>query len=936
MTQQNNNPKKPTVFICYSHKDESYKDLLRSHLGVLEQQSRIAVWDDRAIDGGDQWYDEIKAAMERAKVAVCLVSSDFLRSDFINKEEVPYLIQRRQQEGMIVLPVLVRPCLWEAVDWLSAIQMIPRDGMTISRDFKDDPDTPLTDVATRVLKIIDDPTYQAPAPPPPLWQPLPASSINIDHLPETGTEIFGRAKELALLDDAWKDDSTNIVSFVAWGGVGKSALTKKWLEYMAADNYRGAAKVYAWSFYSQGTGERVTSADLFVNDALQYFGDPDMAASARSPWDKGQRLAELIQQQRTLLILDGLEPLQSDFDHDRGAVKDPAVGMLLSALAKNNPGLCLISTRVALPGPLTESSAVQQKQLDQISDEAGRALLRVNGIKGTDAQLEQLTRDFGNHALAINLLVSYLGDAPGRHATAAAHIPDLDIPEEDGKHPRRVMAAIAERLGPSAELDLLHIMGLFDRPIQVEEINYLRSKTLDCDLLDRIVNSSDNQWQRVLDNLRSKNLIAPPSHHDLDALDTHPLVRKHFGDELRTQDESTWRQAHERLYEYYKSVPEKELPDTIEEMAPLYRAVAHGCAAGKHREALADVYQDRIQRGDQGYNRHKLAAIGSELACLAVFFSYLSRQPDAGFTKQEAGYIFSGYGYDLRALGRLREAVKPTRAAMAIAYDLPNWQNAAISAGNLSELYLVLGDVTDAIKYGRKTVQYADTSGDHNRRIVSATTLADALHQAGQVAQAQDLFEQAEEMQKAFPPKFLFLYSLRGFQYCDLLLSQGRYDDVLERARHTLDWAEEASQDLLSPALDHLSLGRAHLLKADKEGGRNFRHADKHTTAAVDGLRAARHMQYLPLGLLARAEFARVTEDFPSAHRNLDEAFELATRCEMRLHLTDCHLAYARLCIAENDRETAQTHIDKAATLINQTGYHRRDPDLAALRRTLT
>jgi hypothetical protein len=115
----------PSVFISYSHKDEQWKDLLRSHLGVLEQKGRIVVWDDRQIDGGDKWYPEIVAAMERAAVAICLVSSDFLKSDFINKEEIPHLIERRQKEDTVLLPVLVRPCLWEIVDWISSVNSLP-------------------------------------------------------------------------------------------------------------------------------------------------------------------------------------------------------------------------------------------------------------------------------------------------------------------------------------------------------------------------------------------------------------------------------------------------------------------------------------------------------------------------------------------------------------------------------------------------------------------------------------------------------------------------------------------------------------------------------------------------------------------------------------------------------------------------------------------
>ena len=68
---------------------------------------------------------------------------------------------------------------------------------------------------------------------------------------------------------------------------------------MRWDNYRGAEKVYAWSFYSQGTSERVTSADLFINQTLEWFGDADPKQG--SPWDKGKRLARLINDHKTLL-----------------------------------------------------------------------------------------------------------------------------------------------------------------------------------------------------------------------------------------------------------------------------------------------------------------------------------------------------------------------------------------------------------------------------------------------------------------------------------------------------------------------------------------------------------------------------------------------------------------------------------------------------------
>ena len=114
-----------------------------------------------------------------------------------------------------------------------------------------------------------------------LQGPAPRRSTSTS-LPETGAELFGRERELKLLDEAWANETTNVVSLVAWGGVGKSTLVNKWLEGLKADNWRGAQRVFGWSFFSQGTGERATSADQFIDHALRFFNDPEPEAG--SPW----------------------------------------------------------------------------------------------------------------------------------------------------------------------------------------------------------------------------------------------------------------------------------------------------------------------------------------------------------------------------------------------------------------------------------------------------------------------------------------------------------------------------------------------------------------------------------------------------------------------------------------------------------------------------
>ena len=64
----------PTVFISYSHKDEAWKERLVTQLRVLQMEGLLDVWDDRRIEAGDDWYPEIQKAIERAALAILLIS----------------------------------------------------------------------------------------------------------------------------------------------------------------------------------------------------------------------------------------------------------------------------------------------------------------------------------------------------------------------------------------------------------------------------------------------------------------------------------------------------------------------------------------------------------------------------------------------------------------------------------------------------------------------------------------------------------------------------------------------------------------------------------------------------------------------------------------------------------------------------------------------
>jgi len=118
-TQKNKNHE---VFISYSHKDLEHLTKLESHFAPLKK--RVLFWDDRKIKPGQVWRDEIENALQRATVAILLLSSDFFNSDFIYNDELPALLSSASSRGLIILNVIVRPCMIEEYPSISQYQAV--------------------------------------------------------------------------------------------------------------------------------------------------------------------------------------------------------------------------------------------------------------------------------------------------------------------------------------------------------------------------------------------------------------------------------------------------------------------------------------------------------------------------------------------------------------------------------------------------------------------------------------------------------------------------------------------------------------------------------------------------------------------------------------------------------------------------------------------
>jgi tetratricopeptide (TPR) repeat protein len=913
---------KPIVFISYSHKDEIWKNRLVSHLGVLQSEGHLDIWDDRRIEAGVDWYPEIQKAIDTSCVAILLISADSLTSKFILNEEVPRLLERREKEGLRIFPVIIKPCAWKHVQWLARMQARPKDGRPISGGNEHEIDTDMADIADEIISIIKCSPKVQNANGLPTLNP---EKISLARLPSTSPELFGREKELKLLDEAWGSQKTNILSLIAWGGVGKTALINVWLNKMCDEHYHGAERVYGWSFYSQGASEKKqVSTDLFIASALEWFGDPD--SNKGTPWEKGERLADLIKKKRTLLILDGLEPLQNPPGEKQGQIRDPALKCLLRELAINNSGLCIITSRLEVDDIKDfVGKTVQNTPLDRLSPEAGAQFLQYLGVNGTFDELKEAVVEFDGHALALSLLGRYLAIVYKGDIRQRDKIARLTDEQKQGGHARRVIESYEKWFEGKPELNILRIMGLFDSSADGGAIKAVKTDPPIKGLTSELNELSDENWQYALNNLREAKLLIKEGQHRPDTLDCHPLIREYFGEKLKAGNPDAWKEAHSRLYEYYKSQA-KEYPETIEEMTPLLTAVAHGCEAGLHQE-LVKLYIRRIQRKDSFFITNILGAFGATLSALSGFFNIPWKRPVDGLNESNKAIVLGEVGYCLRSLGRIGEAVQPMQTALESFVVQENWKEAATNALNLSELYLITGDMKQALYLAKRSVELADRNRKMYLRIMTRCALADSLHYSNLISDSIIAFRKAEEMQKKDRGKLSFISSVSGFKYCDLLLSQKKYQVVQVRASRTINIAKQP----IDFALDNLSLGRAYLLQAQHDGSRDYMRAADHLNQAVDGLRQAGIQQYLPRGLLARAELFQVSGEFNKARHDLDEAMVIAERGSMGLHQADCHLESARLYLAMAEKGKARESLDIAKKMIEKMGYHLRDKDVTEI-----
>lgn len=153
-SNHNKNFKRKHVFISYSHVDEKWLKEIRIYLKSLEDTGMVDFWDDRRIEPGSERRKEMQVAIARARVALLLISADYLGSDYIVRQELPSLLLKTQTEGAVLLQLFVSPCNIDNFEALTKFQSINGSQKTLAEMRKSDRQRTLVRLAEIIRSAI--------------------------------------------------------------------------------------------------------------------------------------------------------------------------------------------------------------------------------------------------------------------------------------------------------------------------------------------------------------------------------------------------------------------------------------------------------------------------------------------------------------------------------------------------------------------------------------------------------------------------------------------------------------------------------------------------------------------------------------------------------------------------------------------------------------
>jgi tetratricopeptide (TPR) repeat protein len=755
-------------------------------------------------------------------------------------------------------------------------------------------------------------------------------------LPRPGTSIFvGREAELAMLDDAWKDDACHVLVITGgWGG-GKSTLVHQWLKQMDTESYRGAEWVVGWSFRGQGLSDHA-GGDNFFPKVLTYFDDPN----PDSGLEEGQaiRLTKVVRGHRTLVILDGLEPLQNppSPDEEWGRITNAAVRALILNLTSQMNGLCVITSRYPVwdlkdqvnNGP---EARVREIRLQPLALQAAIHLLKSRHLHGPEDEFANAAWAYRMHPLSLSVLAGVLERRFQANIARWREAPGGD------KSINGILAAL-EVLLSDKEKSVMNMLGLFDGPANGKAIDSLRAGHPISGLTDGLKQLDDGEWSAVLQKLRDLQLLAEANEERPADLECHPEVRAYFARQLREKTWNTYRRGQDRLYKHFTKVSASGGIDDF------YLAIAHGCEAGRHAEVFEEIIWEKMNARFAFKWLNGYGAGTQELLTLNRFFRApfdpAQLRPIKGIDDLKKSCLFIWAATVLFVLGRVEDSIKFADHALRAFKQAKDWLSVCCSTAYLCWFVAARGDIRDAMRLSDECIEQLDkhwrqlTKEQYWKKIALGLK-ASLVAYTGNFDEAWTTYEDAREMECDIPEAFTMVWQILMFHYACLLLMLKHYE-AAEREAEVMIEQGRCGNPVLG-FLGHQIMGRMELAKVTDASRGRLRSGKKAllNLARKQLAEASDYLDHCPaqdqtiVSALYMAQLCRMAGD-------LDEAASWLKRAEdsvgsFVLLKTDCLLERAWLCLLQGDRTKASDALASARNLIEKHDYHCKDAEVREL-----
>ncbi|HAW50431.1 TPA: hypothetical protein DCX16_05750, partial [bacterium] len=694
----------------------------------------------------------------------------------------------------------------------------------------------------------------------------------------------GRTKLLETITQWYHSEKIKIGTLIAWGGVGKSALIRKWYDTLA-ENKIHPDGIFWWGFYHHAEFER------FLDALFEYLNQGKFDPSQiKTSWAKVDRIKELIVQGEYLIILDGLEEMQESADRFGHLIHKEFVEFLHYIADARVRGLCLITTRYPMKDleNWTEMG-YESISISELDLKDAKALLKKRGISGEENVFEEVIKRYKAHALTLTSLAGYLNKYYNGDIKNA---PDITfVFEDDAKRwedIHKLFRRYTEKMS-EAELTFLKLFSLFRTEVKEADFTGLFRKPINGMALNKSLIEIENldfidltngmvEWQLIYHN-RERGTYT-----------THPLIKGYFESIF---DEEEKKACHKTIYEYFGGKIAKDLPETLEKMQPLFEQVYHGCSAELYDEVFYNVYWEKIYRRKKYFIYHKLGAWETNLSLARSFF------PNGNFSqmplvskKDAQSWLLNEAGRALLSIGKPKEAKELFIRGINMVIEDNDWKNASRGYQNLVDLQFRTGELEKGFESAKKALEMAEKTNSYRDIRDSKVWLAWILHLLSKDKEAERYFNQADELEKKISG--YRLCSLGGVFYADFLVSIGRIDEALELTKTNLEicqkkiWPDDISRC-------HCCLAAIERMKKDH---------NKSETHLKEAIELARKIGVPDLEIEALLEFSRLGLDMKKhkdAISKATDALKLITRTGFKLYEPEAELILAKAYLAKGD-----------------------------------